>query len=292
MTWLPLRNRLLRRQWTLLLLASLLLLPSPIGAAQDGSGPKAILQAAVRSFRPGEPVHLTFHVEQDGETLTDYDVVHDKLCHLMLVSADYTDFQHIHPTLDSTGKFNIRDVVFRRPGRYYVFLDVTPQGSRQLVQRFEVQVEGRGQPLQLQEDLRDRGAAGVRIRLVSQPKFIRTGDALLRFQLTRNDQPVRDLKPLMSALGHVVALGKDGKPFLHIHPFDPNDPIHADSANSSNTTSNPDDEMCIPRAKDIVVGPGEVVFHATFPRAGFYQVWGQFLVGEQQIVAPFTVRVQ
>lgn len=288
MTWSPLRNRLLR-QWTPLLLASVLLLASPLRAAQGGSGPKAILQASVRSFQPGEPVHLTLHVEQDGETLTDYDVVHDKLCHLMLVSADYTDFQHIHPTLDSTGKFRIRDVVFRRPGRYYVFLDVTPQGSGQLVQRFEVQVQGQGQPLKLQEDLRDRGAAGVRIRLVSQPKVVRAGDALLRFQLTRGGQPVRDLKPLMSALGHVVALGKEGKPFLHIHPFDPNDPAHA--AKTASTTD-PDDEMCIPQAKDIVVKPGEVVFHARFPRAGLYQVWGQFLVGEQQIIAPFTLQVQ
>lgn len=286
-----------------LLAAGLAMTPQLVHSAP--SAPTVSMAPSIASPKPGEAVDLTFKVQQDGAALTDFDVVHDKTSHLMLVSSDYSDFQHVHPTLDSDGTFRIDDVVFHRPGPYYVFLDVTPQGSKQIVKRFDLKVQGTPRPLVLSEDLKDKGWQGLRVRLLPMPKPLKKGDAMLHFQITRDGRPVQDLKPYMGAMGHVVALGKDGKPFLHIHPLDEptSSTMHAGHSMGSSTPTGASDPHAghsmgaasTPSAQSSSMepsGPGEVAFHATFPAAGLYKVWGQFWVGDAVIIAPYTLRVQ
>lgn len=272
--------------------------------------PTVSLVLSEKNPQPGKPVDLTFQVKQGGEALTDFDVVHEKTSHLILVSSDYTDFQHVHPDLDAKGTFTIRDVVFNKPGRYYVFLDVTPQGSRQIVKRFEVPVQGKAAPLVLKEDTRDLKAADMRIRLKTMPATLKKGDAMLHFELTRDGKPVTEIRPFMGAMGHVIAMGKDGAPFLHIHPMESGGDGHAGHAAAPTaaayscpmhpevTSDKPgicpkcNMKLTKPDASAAPAKPGEVAFHATFPAAGLYRVWGQFQVGDAMVIAPFTVKVQ
>lgn len=240
------------------------------------SAPKPVMKSSVATPAPGQKVDLTFHVSEDGAKLTDYETVHEKKCHLILVSADYKDFQHVHPVLDKTGTFTMKNVAFQRPGRYYVFFDVTPEGSQQILKRFEVQVRGQGEPLVLKEDLSKKTIGGVTVALEPMPMPLKVGDAMLHFRLSQNGKPVTDVKPFMGAMGHVVALGQGGKPFLHIHPMEGHDGHHGGHHGGHHQHE---------------AVPGEVVFHASFPKPGLYKVWGQFLRGSQMLIAPFTVKV-
>lgn len=275
-------------------------------AAAVWAQPQLTMSASPKKIQVGQPVKLTFQVREGNLTLTDFDVVHEKTSHLIVVSADYADFQHVHPSLDARGTFTLTDLRLRRPGRYYVFLDVTPQGSRQIVKRFELQVEGQGQPLVLREDVVDKAVGDIRCRLVTEPARLKAGDALLRFRLTRQGQPVTNIEPFMGALGHVIALGKDGAPFLHIHPLDGEHDGHSPAAYtcemhpevvSDRPGTCPKCSMRLISAKQkselaaVKVGPGEVVLHANFPKPGLYKVWGQFQVGGRMLIMPYTVRV-
>jgi len=253
--------------------------------------------------KPNQPVNLTFQVKEGDQVLTDFDVVHEKTSHLILVSGDYLDFQHVHPDLDATGKFTMKDVVFARPGLYYVFLDVTPQGSKQIVKRFEVNVEGKGQPLVLKEDTLTRGLGDIRVQLKSDPFPLKKGDAQLHFQLTRQGKPVTNIKPFMGAMGHVIALGKDGAPFLHVHPLDAHDNHGDNHAAAYSCPMHPevqsDKPGSCPKCGMKLQAPtnhpkpatGEVIFHANFPAAGLYKVWGQFQIDETMLIVPYTIRV-
>ena len=248
----------------------LILLLLLVGALPALAQPVPVMKSSVTNPKPGQKVDLTFHVAEGKQKLTDYETVHEKKCHLMLISADYQDFQHEHPVLDKTGTFTMKNVVFKRPGLYYIFFDVTPEGSKQILKRFDFKVQGQGAPLVLKEDMASKTVHGVTAKLVTMPAPLKRGDAMLHFQLSRNGKPVTDVQPFMGAMGHVVALGRDGKPFLHIHPMD----------------SHHGHEGMNHHGK-----PGEIVFHANFPQPGLYKVWGQFVRGKQMLIMPFTVKV-
>lgn len=286
-----------------------------IGWALAGTllaAPLTSLTTSRNPVKPGQPVELRFQVKDQNNVLTDFDVVHEKTSHLILVSSDYTDFQHVHPTLDAKGTFLIKNVVFHKSGLYYVFMDVTPQGSAQVLKRFDLKVQGASRPLVLKEDMRDKLAGGVQVHLTTNPSPLKPGDSTLRFTLTRQGKPVTDLQPLMGAMGHVIALGPGGAPFLHIHPLGGHE-AHAEMAGmqgmdktytcpmhpevrSDKPGSCPKCGMNLTQASDPSMnpktGPGEVAFHANFPRPGLYKVWGQFQRGSSMLIAPFTVRVQ
>ncbi len=236
--------------------------------------PTPFMKSSVPHPKTGQKLKLSFHVSEGKQNLVDFETVHEKKCHLMLVSADYQDYQHIHPQLDKAGNFNISEVAFKRPGLYYVFFDVTPEGSKQIIKRFDFQVQGQGAPLVMKEDVSSKKVAGVDVQLVTQPTPLLAGDSKLVFRLSQNGKPVTDLKPLMGALGHVLALGPAGKPFLHIHPLSG----HQGMEGMHHSDSSP-------------AVAGEVAFHAAFPKAGLYKVWGQFLRNNQEFIVPFTVRV-
>jgi hypothetical protein len=71
----------------------------------------------------------------------------------------------------------------------------------------------------------------------------------------------------MGALGHCAIISQDTHMFLHCHP-----------------------EQLYPPTKDSHGGPA-IAFHAMFPKAGKYKVWGQFQRGGKIIVADFVVDV-
>ena len=241
--------------------------------------PVPVMKTSVAAPKPGQKLSMTFQVNDGKQKLAEYETVHEKKCHLIMISADYKDFQHIHPVLDKTGTFTIHNVAFNRPGLYYVFFDVTPEGSKQILKRFDFKVQGQGAPLVLKEDMAPKTMAGdVKVDLVPMPMPLKKGDAMLHFRLSRKGKPVTDIQPFMGAMGHVVALGKDGKPFLHIHPMDSKGGGH-------------DMEGMDHSKMDHKPTPGEIVFHASFPQPGLYKVWGQFVRGKQMLIVPFTVKV-
>lgn len=96
------------------------------------------------------------------------------------------------------------------------------------------------------------------------PEHITAGGSgvMLEFVLRRGDEPVKDLRPYLGAMGHCVIISEDTTEFLHSHPQE------------------------APGAK-----PHVVSFHTVFPKPGKYKVWGQFDVGGQMLIADFVVEV-
>src|ERR1019366_8023541 len=88
-------------------------------------------------LRAGVNTHLTFEV-QDPKTLKtvkDFEVVHERIFHLFVISQDLSYFVHEHPVRqpDSTFKF---DMTFPKPGLYRVLTDFYPKsGTPQLVEK-------------------------------------------------------------------------------------------------------------------------------------------------------------
>ncbi|MGW4822948.1 hypothetical protein ACWEP4_29120 [Streptomyces sp. NPDC004227] len=86
-------------------------------------------------------------------------------------------------------------------------------------------------------------------------------------------RPVDDLRPCLTAAGHIVVMRADGRTFAHEH------------AEATGAAGLP---VFAPPAQTF--GP-ELDVHAEFPTTGTYQLWAQFRLADGDVVTvPFTVQ--
>ena len=213
----------------------------------------------------GQTVTLLLRpLKANGEPLAGLDVVHTKKMHLIIASSDLSFFDHVHP-VEYAGGMSL-DYVFPRGGDYVLYADCKPTGDRTQVFRIPVHVNGpipAPQPLVVTPaPARVFGAYRVALTMTPDPPQ-RNDETQLTFAVSKNGVPVTDLEPFLGAGGHCVILSADTQGYLHSHPL----------------------EMGGSR-----FGPN-VTFHAQFPRAGVYKIWGQFQHEGKPLIADFTIRV-
>src|SRR5215831_17219828 len=90
-------------------------LPDPVEYHLD-------LNVAPRPIKPGQPASLTFivHDPWKNRPVTNFQIVHEKLFHMFVVSQDLQYFVHDHPVgPDAAGSF-VYDISFPKPGLYRI----------------------------------------------------------------------------------------------------------------------------------------------------------------------------
>jgi hypothetical protein len=228
----------------------------------------------------GKPTRLSLVVTEQkvGEPIKQFDIIHDKLMHLIIVNKeDLSHFAHIHPKLDrETGIFNIAHT-FAKAGKYKMWIDVRPKdGMQQILTAFAFNVEG--QPIHSpakiaheQTRLKNVHVQGqsYQIALNCETEQLVVGrDIEMTFEIKdANGKPITNLEPLMAAGGHCVIIDADGREFLHVHPAEE---VH-DAVNWR--------------------GGPSVSFLANFPKPGLYRAWGQFQHEGRLLTADFTFEV-
>jgi hypothetical protein len=226
-----------------------------------------------------KPTHLSLLVTEQkaGEPINQFDIIHDKLMHLIIVnSEDLSHFAHIHPKLSKeAGIFHIVHT-FAKAGKYKMWIDVKPKGGMQILTAFPFNVEGQPvhSPLNITSDkafLREVVIDGRRyqISLSCQPEHLVAGmNIKMTFKISdANGKPISNLEPLMAAGGHCVIIDAEAREFLHVHPAEEVD-----------------------NAVEWRGGPF-VSFLANFPKPGLYRAWGQFQHEGRLLTADFTFEV-
>lgn len=213
----------------------------------------------------GENSELTISVKDvEGKTIKDFEVEHEKLMHLIVVSKDLSFFDHIHPEYKGEGVFTITPN-FPSGGKYTFYADFVPKDSAKTVITKTIQVLGNEQsPLVLKEDQHQtKVVAGKEISFETDELAINK-DTILSFTVKdkKSNKPITDLQPYLGAIGHVVAISEDTKNYLHVHPM-----------NEDST------------------GP-EAKFMTSFPKSGMYKIWGQFQQNGEKFTVDFTVKVK
>jgi hypothetical protein len=227
----------------------------------------------------GKPTHLSLIVTEQkvGEPINQFDIIHDKLMHLIIVNReDLSHFAHIHPKLNKeTGIFHITHT-FAKAGKYKMWIDVKPKGGLQILTAYPLNVEGQPvhTPANITSDktsLREVVTDGqsYRVSLNCQPEHLVAGTNIkMTFEIRdANAKPIRNLEPLMAAGGHCVIIDADAHEFLHVHPAEEIDNVAGWRG-----------------------GPS-VSFLASFPKPGLYRAWGQFQHEGKLLTADFTFEV-
>lgn len=236
-----------------------------LAVSQDGYA----LRLGPTLLERGESRRLRFAVvDGRGEAIADFDRLHERRMHLIVVRRDGTGFRHLHPEMDEAGTWTI-PVEFAEAGVYRAFADFATGGEQHTLAA-DLFVSGgafeaRALPAPVPVD--STGGYEVRLRAAG---VVAGGPASLTFAVTREGEPVEGLAPYLGAKGHLVALREGDLAYLHVHPEeDGGGHAHGGPA----------------------AGHGEVAFAATFPTAGRYRLYLQFKHDGAVRTAEFTVAV-
>lgn len=194
----------------------------------------------------------------------DFDVIHEKKLHLIVVRKGLDEFAHVHPEIDDAGNITIEHV-FPLGGDYFVYADHQPAGESQVTAKANLHVEGDDPeaPALAPDAPGEVSGDG----LTADVTIEETGEGEARsiaFSLSDQEgMPVTDLEPYLGALGHLVVVSADSQAYVHAHPTE------GQSADS-----------------------GRVAFEAHFTEPGLYKGWGQFQRAGEVLTVPFVVRVE
>jgi len=228
-----------------------------------------------RAFiKPNERVRLTleFHDSQ-GRTVRFLEKVHQQAVHLIVVSKDLAEFDHIHPEPVPGDALSVTHA-FPKAGEYWIYADYTAPGEGPSVARFALTVQGESAPAVPFNPDTDfvKTVKGIRIALTAPRELKANLDLPLSFSLSsaENGEPVADLDPWLGAWGHIMIVGEDGKEFIHAHPLE---------TATAHTHAVAGPSPCTIRT---VVG---------FRASGVYKLWFQFQRHGELITIPWVLRV-
>ena len=203
------------------------------------------LEVNPRAPQAGKDLELAFTVYDpvNRRPVTDFQVMHEKLYHLFIVSQDLKYFVHDHPVQGRDGIFRYKTNL-PEAGMYRILSDFYPTGGTpQLIVKSIVlpgQAITRG--AMLQPDLTAKDAKNLRVSLTMQPEQPMAGmKTLMFFHL----DPAEGLEPYLGAWSHMLAASDDLIDMIHDHPV-------------------------------IADGGPQMQFNVIFPRARTYKLWVQF----------------
>jgi hypothetical protein len=227
---------------------------------------KRVLLTNKDALKPGS-ISLSFVLYgQNGKELRSDDLktVHEKKLHLLIVRDDMNEFRHVHPEYKNA-EWSV-DVALPKRGGYQMYLDIAPYTEEPSVLRVPLAVGGATidpNPPAPNPDF-SAMAGGVQANLLIDEKPKTQETMRWTYLLTKDGQPVKDIRPYLGAFGHVVQL-RHGDPddFFHVHPV---------------TQVKPED--------------GKVIFEGTFPLKGRYTLYAQFNIAGEIVTFPITLDVE
>ena len=94
----------------------------------------------------GRPIVLKMMIhEADGAMAREFETVHEKLVHLIIVRDGLDEFAHVHPEVDDQGNLTITHT-FAKAGKYRLFADHKANGKAPAVAKAEIDVSGEPSP--------------------------------------------------------------------------------------------------------------------------------------------------
>lgn len=198
--------------------------------------------------------------DDDGTPIKRFDLLHEKLVHLIIVRDGLDEFAHLHPEVDQMGMLTT-EFAFSKSGKYRLFADHQPQGKSAGLATGEIVVAGDDQPA---ERLMPNTSPVVAVGELRAHVKVKSGDqeSMVRFRLAdAAGRAVDDLQPYLGAMGHLVIISADGSEYVHAHPVN----------------------------EALAAPEGVVEFAAHFPKPGIYKAWGQFRRHNSILTVPFVM---
>ena len=202
---------------------------------------------------------LSFEIYgKDGDAWGDEDlkIAHEKKMHFIIVSSDFSDYQHVHPQYKD--KLWQVKVTFRNNTTYQAYVDIDSNEDGPEVLRIPVAVGTPQVVSKISQKETTLSKGGIDVTMSAENGFSAGKENSVIFTLSKGGKIIIP-ENYLGAKGHVVALGDDPNTFIHGHPDD-----HGDS---------------------------EIHFAFSFEKSGTYTLFAQFQVNGVVGTYPFTINV-
>lgn len=240
---------------------------------------------------------LIFTIKNEkGETVRDFQIVHEKPMHLLVVSEDLSEFYHIHPEVQSDGTYKV-SFNFPNGGNYRLYADFTPLDSAQIVQNFPLEVSGNARPkVELTADATlEKTVENLRVIMKPDSDLQSNKEMMLNFQVFdgATNKPVEDLENYLGAKAHFVVISQDLQEFVHAHPMSTDNVKDAEHSHQMDGMQMSEDKPHSHNEKlNGSVNRSIVSAHVTFPKPGLYKIFAQFQRAGKVVTVPFTVDIK
>src|SRR5579862_4426710 len=124
------------------------------------------LTTAPRALKVGATVQLQFaiHDPYKDRQVTSFQVVHEKLFHMFVISQDMQFFLHDHPVYQPDGSFEY-NIAFPKPGLYRILSDFYPDGATpQLIAKSLIVPGPAPAPIQLSKDYSNKDTENMQVQ--------------------------------------------------------------------------------------------------------------------------------
>ncbi len=233
-----------------------------------------------KDIEPNTPVQLSFTITNstNANSVTDFDLLHEKIVHLIIVDDNLETFQHVHPEVN--GNVFTSDVSFPDNGSYHAYIDFQPKGGGEEQFSFSIKIgneELSKKTISLEETNKTENEVdGYRVSLsYTEPflvKDLTSGNGKFYFNIVNSDtgKGVTTLKPYLGAFGHLVMINSETFEYIHVHPIETPETYGPNGG---------------PRVSFI---PLALYGNA---KKGTYRMFAQFNPNSKLITVPFTVIV-
>ncbi|WP_260286425.1 hypothetical protein [Peribacillus aracenensis] len=197
---------------------------------------------------------ITIDVKDKNQNSPNLEISHEKIMHLIFVSADLENYYHLHPEEKGNGVYTLK---FDLPDNSYkAFVDIKPKNLAYQVSPVGLRVgkshsEHKENPLKVDTNL-TKTINEKTVELTTTELGINKA-VTLSFD-TKGITP----EPYLGALGHVVILDDKGEKFVHVHP----------------------------------TSEEKALFETKFDKPGIYKVWGEFKIDGKVNSYPFVIEVK
>lgn len=257
-------------------------------------------------YKVGSPVAFNFFVNQKPGNIpvpvTDLQVNHQKLMHVIGIRSDMNEFFHVHPTIspDDTAVMTI-DHTFAKPGRYKIWSDIMKDNIGHVFSHPEISVQGDG-PTENKQVSLDRVvlADGYQVTLKADATIVKNKLAIISFDLHTAAGGLVEIESYLGVPMHLTIIKDDWKQFIHAHPgmmMQMLTPTPAPAPRTSWFNS----LIQAAYAHDVTMANGSIPildFYLNFPETGLYRAFVQFrpkgstLPPDEAITAAFWIEVK
>jgi Cu+-exporting ATPase len=247
------------------------------------------LETTPSVLKAGSPAGILFIMrDSEGRPLQGLTVMHDRLVHVVIASADFSVFAHIHPEdfgpiteeMRRKAEYPVQ-FIFPKAGKYIIAADSALKGGH-FSEHFTVDVEGMPMMGSFVKDLsREKEFDGLQVTLSTVPgKIVAGKETVLRYLIRKDGMPVKDLEPYLSAPMHVAVISTDLNVFIHTHGEIPG------SGGGDHHTGH-EMHMHVPPN----FGP-ELDVPVVFPAKGLYQIFSETGHRGKIVLMSFMVEVE